>query len=117
MDENVTIYHNPRCSKSRQALQLLREQGVKPRIIEYLKTPPDEAVLARILGQLGISAHELARTSESRYRELGLDKASPSNAQMLRLLVENPKLIERPIVVTPQGAAIGRPPENVLKLL
>ena len=117
MDANVTIYHNPRCSKSRQTLQLLREQGVEPEIVEYLKTPPDEATLARILGQLGISAHELTRTGESLYKELGLDEASPNDAQMLRLLVENPKLIERPIVVTPQSAAIGRPPENVLKLL
>ena len=117
MDANVTIYHNPRCSKSRQTLQLLREQGVEPKIIEYLKTPPDEATLADILEQLGLSAHELIRTGESLYKELGLDKNAPGGAQMLRLLVENPKLIERPIVVTPQGAAIGRPPENVLKLL
>lgn len=117
MDANVTIYHNPRCSKSRQTLQLLRDRGIEPEIIEYLKTPPDETALARILGQLGISAHELTRTGESLYKELGLDKTSPNDAQMLRLLVENPKLIERPIVVTPQGAAIGRPPENVLRLL
>lgn len=117
MDANVTIYHNPRCSKSRQTLQLLREQGVEPEIIEYLKTPPDEATLTRILEQLGLSAHELTRTGESLYKELGLDQNPPSDAQMLRVLVENPKLIERPIVVTPQAAAIGRPPENVLKLL
>ena len=117
MDANVTIYHNPRCSKSRQTLQLLRERGIEPRIIEYLKTPPDEVTLTRILEQLGLSARELARTGESLYKELGLDKNLPSEAQMLRLLLENPKLIERPIVVTPQAAAIGRPPENVLKLL
>jgi len=117
MDASTTIYHNPRCSKSRQTLQLLREQGVEPDIIEYLKTPPDETTLADILEQLGISAHELTRTGESLYKELGLDQDSPDEAQMLRLLVENPKLIERPIVVTPRGAAIGRPPENVLKLL
>lgn len=117
MDANITIYHNPRCSKSRQTLQLLREQGIEPGIIEYLKTPPDETTLANILEQLGISAHELARTGESLYKELGLNQDSPDEAQMLRLLVENPKLIERPIVVTPRGAAIGRPPENVLKLL
>ena len=117
MDANITIYHNPRCSKSRQTLQLLREQGIEPDIIEYLKTPPDEATLAGILEQLGISAHELTRTGESLYKELGLDQGSPDEAQMLRLLAENPKLIERPIVVTPRGATIGRPPENVLKLL
>ena len=117
MDANVTIYHNPRCSKSRQTLQLLRERGIEPEIIEYLKTPPDEATLGRILKQLGLSAHELTRTSESLYKELGLDQHPPSDTRMLRVLVENPKLIERPIVVTPQGAAIGRPPENILKLL
>lgn len=117
MDASVTIYHNPRCSKSRQTLQLLREQGIEPDIIEYLKTPPDEATLADILEQLGISAHELTRTGEPLYKELGLDQDSPDEAQMLRLLAENPKLIERPIVVTPRGTAIGRPPENVLKLL
>ena len=117
MDASVTIYHNPRCSKSRQTLQLLREQGIEPKIIEYLKTPPDEATLTRILGHLGISAHELARAGEPLYKELELDENPPGDAQMLRLLVENPKLIERPIVVTPQAAAIGRPPENVLKLL
>lgn len=117
MDTSVTIYHNPRCSKSRQTLQLLREQGVEPEIIEYLKTPPDGATLARILEQLGLSALELTRTGESLYQELGLDANAPDEAQMLRLLTDNPKLIERPIVVTPRGAAIGRPPENVLKLL
>lgn len=117
MDANVTIYHNPRCSKSRQTLQLLREQGVEPNIIEYLQTPPDETTLAHILEQLGISAHELTRTGESLYKELGLDRDSSDETQRLRLLVENPKLIERPIVVTSRGAAIGRPPENVLKLL
>ena len=117
MDANITIFHNPRCSKSRQTLQLIREQGVEPNIIEYLKTPPDEATLTDILERLGISAHELTRTGESLYKELGLDQDSPDEARMLRLLAENPKLIERPIVVTPHGAAIGRPPENVLKLL
>ena len=114
---NVTIYHNPRCSKSRQTLQLLRERGVEPKIIEYLKTPPDMATLAHILERLGLSAHELTRTGESLYKELGLDENPPSDERMLRLLVENPKLIERPIVVTPQAAVIGRPPDNVLKLL
>lgn len=117
MDAHVTIYHNPRCSKSRQTLQLLREQGIEPEIIEYLKTPPDEAALAGILEQLGLSAPELTRTGEALYKELGLDKNPPDDAQMLRLLAEHPKLIERPIVVTPRGAAIGRPPGNVLKLL
>lgn len=117
MGASITIYHNPRCSKSRQTLQLLRERGIEPDIIEYLKVPPDEATLADVLRQLGISVHELARTGESLYKELGLDQDSPNEAEMLRLLVKNPKLIERPIVVTPRGAAIGRPPESVLKLL
>lgn len=117
MDTGITIYHNPRCSKSRQTLRLLLDRGVEPRIIEYLKTPPDEPTLARILEQLGLSAHELARTGESLFKELGLDANPPDEAEMLRVLVDNPKLIERPIVVTPRGAAIGRPPENVLGLL
>ncbi len=117
MDATVTIYHNPRCSKSRQTLQLLRDRGVEPDIVEYLKTPPDAATLAGILEQLGMSAHALVRTGEPLYRELGLDQNRSDEAQMLRLLVEHPKLIERPIVVTPRGAAIGRPPENVLDLL
>ena len=117
MDATVTIYHNPRCSKSRQTLQLLQKQGIKPEIIEYLKTPPDESTLARILDQLGLSPRELTRVGEPLYKELGLDTDPPDEAQMLRLLVENPKLIERPIVVTLRGAAIGRPPENVLNIL
>lgn len=117
MDTGVTIYHNPRCSKSRQTLQLLRDRGVEPTVIEYLKTPPDEPTLTRILEQLGLSAHELARTGEPLFKELELDTSPPDEAGMLRALVANPKLIERPIVVTPRGAAIGRPPENVLKLL
>ncbi len=117
MGSNITIYHNPRCSKSRQTLQLLRERGIEPDIVEYLATPPDEPTLQRILKQLGLSAQALARRSEPLYKELQLDRKTLSEAQMRRVLVEYPKLIERPIVVTPRGAAIGRPPENVLKLL
>ena len=117
MASNVTIYHNPRCSKSRQTLQLLRERGIEPDIVEYLATPPDEPTLRRILKQLGLSAQELARRGEPLYKELQLDRKTLSEAQMRRVLIENPKLIERPIVVTPQGAALGRPPENVLELL
>ncbi len=117
MPETVTIYHNPRCSKSRQTLRLLRERGIEPKIVEYLKTPPDEATLARLLKQLGISARELVRVGESLYRELRLDEDPPDDERMLRLLAEHPKLIERPIVATARAAVIGRPPENVLKLL
>ena len=114
---SVTLYHNPRCSKSRLTLQLLRDQGLEPKIIEYLKTPPSETVLKDLLKRLGMSAHELARRGESVYQELGIRKSPPSEAQMCQLLLQNPILIERPIVVTDKGAAIGRPPENVLKLL
>lgn len=117
MASHVTIYHNPRCSKSRQTLHLLRERGIEPDIVEYLAAPPDEPTLQRILQQLGLSAQELARRGEPLYKELQLDRKTPSEARMRRLLIEHPKLIERPIVVTPCGAAIGRPPENVLKLL
>ncbi len=117
MSSTVTIFHNPRCSKSRQTLQLLENQGIQPRIIEYLKTPPDAATLDQILEQLGMSALELTRRGEALYKELGLHEQTPDEAQMRKILLQHPKLIERPIVVTAQGAALGRPPENVLKIL
>ncbi len=114
---DVTIYHNPRCSKSRQTLQLLRERGIEPRIIEYLETPPDADTLDALLAQLQMTAHDITRQGEALYAELGLREQPVDDARMRVLLREHPKLIERPIVVTPKGAAIGRPPENVLKLL
>lgn len=113
----ITIYHNPRCSKSRQTLQLLRDRNIEPTIIEYLKTPPDAATLRSLLAKLGLSARELMRRKEKLYKELGLDDPSLSEKQLITALSENPALIERPIVVNNGKAALGRPPENVLEIL
>ena len=113
----MKIYHNPRCSKSRQALELLRERGVEPEVVEYLKTPPDEATLARLLKQLGLGPRDLLRTKEPDYKASGLDDPTLDDAALIRAMVEHPKLIERPIVVQGKRAVLGRPPERVLELL
>lgn len=113
----VTIYHNPRCSKSRQTLLLLEEQGVTPNVIEYLKTPPSVEKLGEILTLLQLSPRELMRKKEAPYAELNLADASMSEAELINAMVNNPVLIERPIVLANGKAAIGRPPENVLALL
>lgn len=113
----VTIYHNPRCSKSRQTLSLLEEQGVTPKVIEYLKTPPSVEKLGEILTLLELAPRELMRKKEAPYAELNLADASMSEAELINAMVNNPVLIERPIVLANGKAAIGRPPENVLALL
>ncbi len=113
----ATIYHNPRCSKSRQTLALLEEKGVDLEIIEYLKTPPDQQTLADILNKLDIAAADLMRKGESVYKELNLGNKSNDTKVLLDAMVENPILIERPIVVANGKAAIGRPPESVLDIL
>lgn len=113
----VTIYHNPKCTKSRQTLKLLEERGIKPRIIEYLKTPPSESELKRLLKLLGLRPRELLRQKESEYKLAGLDNPSLSDAAIIRAMIKHPKLIERPIVVAGTKAVIGRPPENVLELV
>ncbi len=113
----VKIYHNPRCSKSRQTLQLLQEHDVDPEVIEYLKTPPDISTLKQILQQLGISPRDLMRKKEAEYKENQLDDPNLTDAQLIEAMLEHPKLIERPIVVTDRGVAIGRPPEKVLEVL
>lgn len=113
----VTIYHNPRCSKSRQTLALLEQRGLRPKIIEYLETPPTEADLKRLIRLLGVQPRDLLRTKEAEYRLAKLDRADASDADILRAIVKYPRLLERPIVVSGQKAAIGRPPENVLKIL
>ena len=114
---SLKIFHNPRCSKSRQALELLRDRGVEPEIQEYLKTPPSEAELDRLLTLLGMEPRQLMRIKEPEYKELGLDDASLSRQQLIRAMVEHPRLIERPIVVKDdRTAALGRPPEAVLEL-
>jgi arsenate reductase len=113
----IKIYHNPRCSKSRQTLQLLGEHDVEPEVIEYLKTPPDEKTLREILKQLGLKPRQLMRTKEALYTELGLADESLSDNELIQAMLDNPKLIERPIVVKDGKAVIGRPPENVLSIL
>jgi len=113
----VTIYHNPRCSKSRQTLALLQERGIEPEVVEYLKTPPSKTRLKTLLGMLGLKPRELMRHKEAPYKELGLDDGSLKNDALIAAMVENPVLIERPIVVCGERAAIGRPPEAVLDIL
>lgn len=113
----VTIYHNPRCSKSRQTLALLEARGVKPRVIEYLKTPPDRATIVALLRKLGLSAGELVRRNETEFATLGLDAAGVSDDELIDAMASHPKLIERPIVVVDRRARIGRPPEAVLEIL
>ncbi len=112
----VTIYHNPRCSKSRRTLALLEERGIAPTVIRYLDNPPSQAALARLVKQLGLSsAREMMRTKETPYKELLLKDAS--EAALIEAMVAHPVLIERPIVVNGDKAAIGRPPKNVLSVL
>ena len=113
----VTIYHNPRCTKSRQTLELLRERGLEPNIIEYLKNPPAKSEMAGILALLGLRPRELMRKKEAEYKASGLDAPGLSDEQLLDALLEHPVLIERPIVLADGKAAIGRPPENVLEIL
>ena len=113
----VTILHNPRCSKSRQTLQLLKDKGIEPDIVEYLKTPPDEAELGRILDLLGLAPRDLMRSKERIYKELCLDDPALDRADLITAMVENPILIERPVVLADGKAALGRPPENVLNIL
>lgn len=113
----VKIYHNPRCSKSRQTLQLLIEHDVEPEVIEYLNTPPDKTTLKKILQQLCLSPRDLMRHKETEYKENQLDDPSLTEDQLIDAMLKHPKLIERPIVVTDKGAAIGRPPEKVLEVL
>jgi arsenate reductase len=110
------IYHNPRCSKSRQTLQLLNEHGVEPKVIEYLKTPPTAKELKAIVAKLGIKPEQLVRKSEDVYKEKFAGKTL-TDTQWIEALAANPILIERPIVVKGDKAVIGRPPENVLALI
>ncbi|RMH64434.1 MAG: arsenate reductase (glutaredoxin) [Calditrichaeota bacterium] len=112
------IYHNPRCSKSRQTLQLLKEKGVEPEIIEYLKTPPDAREICDLCRRMGIAPRELVRFKEGEARELGITKKSElPDEEWCRLMAEHPKLIERPIVVHGDRVLLGRPPEKVLEIL
>ena len=113
----TTIYHNPRCSKSRQTLALLEERGISPRVVDYLKTPPSAAELKAILKKLGLRPRDLMRKGEPLYAELGLKDRDLDDDALIALMVANPILIERPIVVSGGKAAIGRPPESVIRIL
>ena len=113
----VVIYHNPACSKSRQTLELLKDRGIEPRIIEYLKTPPDEETLSGILEMLGIRPADLVRTKEDEYSQLRLEEKTNDRTALIRAMTRHPILIERPIVIRGNQARLGRPPENVLEIL
>ncbi|MEP5766443.1 MAG: arsenate reductase (glutaredoxin) [Halieaceae bacterium] len=114
---DISIYHNPRCSKSRQTLALLQDRGVEPTIVLYLETPPSAEELRSLLGKLGMSPRQLLRRGEDAYRELGLGDESLGDEELIAAMVAHPKLIERPIVEQGERALLGRPPENVLELL
>jgi len=116
MDEcDVTIYHNPKCSNSRGALALIREAGIEPHIVDYLKTPPSRAALADLLARADLTPRQAIRTKEALYRELRLDAADDD--ALLDAMAAHPVLIERPLVVTPNGVRLCRPPERVVDLL
>lgn len=114
---HVSIIHNPRCSKSRQTLALLEEQGCEIQVVEYLKSPLLKSEIESLLVKLSLSARELMRTKETEYKEQNLSDPSLSEAQLIQAIVDTPKLLERPIVLANDKAAIGRPPENVLAIL
>ncbi len=112
---STTIYHNPRCSKSRKTLELIREKGVEPNIVEYLKEPPTAQDLRQILDMLGVGPRDILRKKEA--KEAGLDDPSISDDDLIEKMVAAPQVIERPIVIRHAQAVMGRPPENVLSLL
>ena len=115
---SVSIYHNPRCSKSRQTLALLEEKGITPDVIKYLETPLSVDQLKTVYAQLGLSSvRDMMRTKESIYKELSLGDESVTDEQLFEAMGENPKLIERPIVINGDKAVIGRPPESVLAII
>lgn len=115
---SVSIYHNPRCSKSRQTLALLEEKGITPEVIKYLETPLSVDQLKTVYAQLGLSSvRDMMRTKESIYKELSLGDESVTDEQLFEAMIENPKLIERPIVIKGDAARLGRPPEQVLEIL
>ncbi len=113
----LTLYHNPRCSKSRAALELLEARGLKPEIVRYLDSPLSTSELKELLNKLGLTARQLLRTGEDEYKTLELVDAGLEEAQLIAAMVEHPKLIERPILVAGDKAIIGRPPEKVLEIL
>ena len=114
---DLTLYHNPRCSKSRGALELLEARDLTPNVVRYLETPLSAAQIKALLGKLGISARQLLRTGEDEYKMLQLADESLSEQQLIDAIAAHPKLMERPILEVGDKAVIGRPPENVLELL
>jgi arsenate reductase len=113
----TTIYHNPNCGTSRNVLGMLREAGIEPKVIEYLKTPPDAATLRKLLQDMAMTPRELLRQKGTPYEELGLADPKWADEQLIEMMVQHPILIERPIVVTPRGTRLCRPKEKVLELL
>ncbi|WP_040268688.1 arsenate reductase (glutaredoxin) [Pseudomonas rhodesiae] len=114
---DLTLYHNPRCSKSRGALELLEARGLAPTVVRYLETPLSAAQIQALLGKLGLSARQLLRTGEDEYKSLNLSDPNLSETQLIDAIAAHPKLMERPILETADKAIIGRPPENVLEIL
>lgn len=117
MSDSITLYHNNRCSKSRAALELLEQRGIQANVVYYLETPPSEQTISELLQKLGLTARQLMRTKEDEYSELKLDNPALSEAQLISAMHQHPRLIERPILVVGNKAAIGRPTENLLEIL
>lgn len=113
----IIMYHNPRCTKSRQTLQLLKEHGIEPKVIEYLRTPPSSKALSDILDMLALEPRALMRRKEAVYQEKNLGNPELSRSDLIAAMIEDPILIERPIVVNGNRAAVGRPPENILEII
>lgn len=114
---DLILYHNPRCSKSRAALQLLEARGLQPTVVHYLDNPPSATQLRELLDKLGLSPRQLLRQGEDEYRELNLADENLGDAELINAMISHPRLIERPILMNADRAVIGRPPENILELL
>ncbi|MEE9590494.1 MAG: arsenate reductase (glutaredoxin) [Hyphomicrobiaceae bacterium] len=113
----TTIFHNPRCSKSRQALEILQSRGIEPTVLHYLDTPPSHDELSDLFRKLGLRPRDIIRSNDSIYKDLGLGDTSLSDSQLIAAMAENPILIERPIVVRGDKAVVARPPEAILDLI
>jgi arsenate reductase len=114
---DLTLYHNPRCSKSRGALELLEARGLTPTVLRYLETPPDAGQLRDLLRKLNLGARALLRTGEDEYKTLNLADVGLSDEQLIAAMAAHPKLIERPILIAGDKAVVGRPPEKILEIL
>ncbi len=114
---DITIFHNNRCSNSRGALQILRDKGIEPNIVDYIATPLTAPELSELVAHIGVPVRELLRSKEAVFKELGLDNPAVTDGQLIMAVAQHPVLLNRPIVVTPKGAALCRPPEKVLELL